>query len=96
MTRSNVLFGEPIYFPNQVQLVTSRVKLMRTKGLLKIRKLVPARLQQHLANHVMEAFPNEHYDKSTLSKIFALANSLTYIKKEALISTSHQDLTRSF
>ena len=83
-------------FPESSSLVTSRVKLMKLKGLLKIRKLLPARLKQRLANHVMEAFPNEPYDKSTLSKIFALANSLTYIKKEALISTSHQDLLEAF
>lgn len=79
-------------FPETSSIVTSRIKLLRLKSLLKIRKLLPAKQKQRLANHVMEAFPNEPYDQSTLSKIFALADSLTYVKKEALISTSHQDL----
>ncbi|WP_454785528.1 TylF/MycF/NovP-related O-methyltransferase [Legionella sp. WA2024007413] len=83
-------------FPESSSLVTSYSKLIRLKSLLKIRRLLPKKSQQRLANYVMEAFPNEQYDKTTLSKIFALANSLTYIKKESLISTSHQDLLEAF
>ncbi len=83
-------------FPESSTLVTSYSKLIRLKMLLKIRNLLPKKAQQRLAHSVMEAFPNEHYDQATLSKIFALANSLAYIKRESLISTSHHDLLEAF
>ncbi|MCW8400769.1 TylF/MycF family methyltransferase [Legionella sp. PATHC038] len=94
-TTSRNVWGADL-FPESSQLVTSYSKLIRFKSLLKIRKLLPKKSQQRLANHIMEAFPNEQYDKTTLNKIFALANSLTYIKKESLISTSHHDLLEAF
>jgi O-methyltransferase len=83
-------------FPESSQLITSRSKVMILKSLLKIRKLLPTYIRQRLANRIMEAFPNERYDNSTLDKIFAFANSLTYIEKEYVISTAHQDLLEAF
>lgn len=94
-TNPRTIWGADL-FPESSSLVTSRFKLLQLKGLLKIRNILPNHLKQRLAHYVMEAFPNEPYDKSTLSKIFALANSLTYIKKEDLISTSHHDLLEAF
>jgi O-methyltransferase len=83
-------------FPESSQLITSRTKVLILKSLLKIRHLLPTPLKQRLANRIMEAFPNERYDNSTLDKIFTFANSLTYIEKECLISTAHEDLLEAF
>lgn len=83
-------------FPESNQLISSRSKLLLIKSLLKIRQLLPLNLRQRLANRIMEAFPNERYDNSTLNKIFAFADSLTYIEKDSLISTAHQDVLEAF
>lgn len=83
-------------FPEANQLVTSRTKVMILKSLLKIRKLLPLKLRQQLASRIMEAFPTEHYENSTLDKIFAFANSVTHVEKKCLISTTHQDLLEAF
>lgn len=83
-------------FPESKPLITSRTKVMMIKALLKIRKALPTSLQQTLASKIMEAFPLERYDNSTLNKIFAFANSLTFIEKEDVISTAHQDLLEAF
>lgn len=90
-----MLWGADL-FPGLSSLITSRSKVLILKCLLKIRNLLPKKLRQQLANRIMEAFPNEPYDNSTLDKIFTFANSFTYVKKESLMSTSHQDLLEAF
>lgn len=83
-------------FPKANQLITSAAKVKLIKSLLKIRKLLTLKQKQKLANRIMEAFPNEAYEHTTLNKIFAFANSLAHVEKETLISTTHQDVLEAF